>query len=92
MKQRAGKAPIEVNDRPETGHETGFEKPIKTQAQQEFVKKRVKRQGQQFCKLLEQPYTHKVGTQIDSVMNHVKDVNPARKLDRVLDKKRFKPL
>ena len=88
MKQRAGKA--EVNDRPETSHETGFEKPIKTQAQQEFVKKKVKRQG--FCKLLEQSYTHKVGTQIDSVMNHVKDANPAKKLGRVMDKKRFKPL
>ena len=67
MKQRAGKAPIELNDRPETSHETDFEKPIKTQAQQEFVKKKVKKQGQQFCKLLEQSYTHKVGTQIDSV-------------------------
>ena len=65
MKQRAGKAPIEANDRPETSHGTDFEKPIKTQAQQDLVKKGVKRQG--FCKLLEQSYTHKVGTQIDSV-------------------------
>ena len=61
------KLAIELNDRPETGYETDFEKPIKTQAQQEFVKKKVKRQGQQFCKLLEQSDTHKVKTQIDSV-------------------------
>ncbi len=63
LKQRAGKGTIEVNDRLETSHETDFEKPIKTQASS--LKKKVKRQGQQFCKLLEQPYTRRVGTRLE---------------------------
>lgn len=94
MKQRAGKAPIGLNDRPETSNETNFEKPIKTQAQRDLVKKEVKRQAQQFYELLEQPYTHKVGTQIDSIMNYVKDANPsfAKKLSRFMDEKRSEQL